>query len=222
MRYVPLSSEYNIDGEEFVQLTRQDVALLFPNDSQFLLGMRLFRFIQGLCRKDQDDDESIELFSDDESASPKSKPAIPKSKAATPKFKAATPAENKSTPKSVATMSKSTIPTTKSTRDSATPPQSKRSGGPTLAQFKLPKFDPDLETALQNDAVYNPHKRAKIIRKACEALLGFHRENETEVTTTSQEELAEVLLERAPQSLSDPAKISKDPAVGIYRCECTY
>ena len=68
--------------------------------------------------------------------------------------------------------------------------------------------------ALRKDAVYNPQKRAKIVRKACKALLGFTTESDTEVTTTNQEELAEALLQRAPQSLSDPAKLSKDPVVG--------
>ena len=51
----------------------------------------------------------------------------------------------------------------------------------TTLQFKLPKFDPDIKMALRKDAVYNPQKRAKIVRKACEALLGFTRESDTEV-----------------------------------------
>ena len=79
--YLSLSSEYNIDGEEFLQMTRQDVALLFPNE--FLLGMRLFRVIEGLHTRRDDEDDSIELFSSDEEnaiSTPKTtKPTPPKS-----------------------------------------------------------------------------------------------------------------------------------------------
>ena len=83
----------------------------------------------------------------------------------------------------------------------------------TPISFRLPKFDPDLESALEKDAFFNPNKRAKLIRKACEALAGYCREKDQVVTPSLQEGLATALLQRAPNSLGDPATINQDPAV---------
>lgn len=70
--------------------------------------------------------------------------------------------------------------------------------------FTLPVFEPDLEQAIKKDAFYNPQKRAKLIRKACEAMAGYCRENSTTPTTDLREELAKTLVSMAPRSLSDP------------------
>ena len=70
--------------------------------------------------------------------------------------------------------------------------------------FTLPVFEPDLEQAIEKDAFYNPQKRAKLIRKACEAMAGYCRENNITPTTDLREELAKTLVSMAPRSLSDP------------------
>ena len=83
----------------------------------------------------------------------------------------------------------------------------------TPISFRLPKFDPDLESALEKDSFFNPNKRAKLIWKACEALAGYCREKDQVVTHSLQEGLATALLQRAPNSFGDPATINQDPAV---------
>ena len=70
--------------------------------------------------------------------------------------------------------------------------------------FTLPVFEPDLEQAIEKDAFFNTQKRAKLIRKACEAMAGYCRENNTTPTPDLREELAKTLVSMAPRSLSDP------------------
>lgn len=80
----------------------------------------------------------------------------------------------------------------------------KRLGGPSYS-FALPKFDASLERALSQDAIYDSNTRAKLIRKSCEHLEGFCLEHNLKVSKERQEHLANLLLERAPLSLSDPS-----------------
>ena len=72
--------------------------------------------------------------------------------------------------------------------------------------FALPSYEPDLEQAIKSDSFYNPYKRAKLIRKSCEALAGYCRENEIPVTTELRSNLATALVQLAPKSLSDDGK----------------
>lgn len=72
--------------------------------------------------------------------------------------------------------------------------------------FSLPSYEPDLEQAIKSDSFYNPYKRAKLIRKSCEALAGYCRENEIPVTTELRSHLATALVQLAPKSLSDDGK----------------
>lgn len=74
--------------------------------------------------------------------------------------------------------------------------------------FALPTYEPDLEQAIKSDSFYNPHKRAKLIRKSCEALAGYCRENEMPVTTELKSHLAKALVQLAPKSLSDDGKLA--------------
>ncbi len=85
----------------------------------------------------------------------------------------------------------------------------KRAGGPSPPSFSLPKFDAVLERALSEDSFYDPNTRAKLIRKACEHLEGFCLEHGLEINKERQDEVAKLLLERAPHSLSDPSGTTK-------------
>ena len=112
------------------------------------------------------------------------------------------------------------VSTTQPGTSQTTPTSSrKRVGGPSPPSFSLPKFDAVLERALAEDGFYDPNTRAKLIRKACKHLEGFCLEHGLEITKERQDELARLLLERAPHSLSDPSgatkrkKQSSDPAV---------
>lgn len=80
----------------------------------------------------------------------------------------------------------------------------------------MPTYEPDLEQAIKSDSFYNPHKRAKLIRKSCEALAGYCRENELPVSTELKSNLAKALVQLAPKSLSDDGKsaVSYVPEAG--------
>lgn len=39
-------TDCKIDGKHFLQLSRQDIAVLFPKSEQFIFGMTLFRYIE--------------------------------------------------------------------------------------------------------------------------------------------------------------------------------
>ena len=82
--------------------------------------------------------------------------------------------------------------------------------------FSLPTYEPDLEQAIKSDSFYNPHKRAKLIRKSCEALAGYCRENEVPVTTELRNHLATALVQLAPKSLSDDGKSTVSLSLAKY------
>ncbi len=70
-----------------------------------------------------------------------------------------------------------------------------------------------MEEALEKDTFFNPNKRAKLVRRACDALAGYCREHDLQPTGELQAKLSDILISRAPNSLSDPTHISKDPSV---------
>jgi hypothetical protein len=111
---------------------------------------------------------------------------------------ASTPVSTQNTPESSVTPSQTTPTSSR-----------KRAGGPSMPSFSLPKFDAVLERALAQDGFYDPNARAKLIRKACEHLEGFCLEHGLEITKERQDELATLLLEKAPHSLSDPSVTTK-------------
>ena len=85
----------------------------------------------------------------------------------------------------------------------------KRSGGPSLPSFKLPKFDAALERALFQDSIYDSSTRAKLVCKSCEHLEGFCLEHGLTITKEQQNNLARILLARASKSLADPPGLLK-------------
>ena len=56
----------------------------------------------------------------------------------------------------------------------------------------------------KKDAFFNPHKRAKLIRKACEAMARYCHEQDIVPSKELREDLAKTLVKLAPRSLSDP------------------
>lgn len=194
-------TEKGITGEDFLELSREDLAILFPKD--FMIGKRLFKYVANFSTTLPD--PSIQQPSlGGSSTSSSLDNTVEISPASTPVFTQKTPSESSVT-------QSGTAQTTTSSR--------KRVGGPSPPSFGLPKFDAVLERALAEDSFYDPNARAKLIRKACEHLEGFCLEHGLEITKERQDELARLLLERAPHSLSDPAgatkrkKQSSDPAV---------
>ena len=160
-------SEYNVDGKRMLQLSRNDIAILFPKEDQFALGMDLFKYIETLQATSSGGGASL--------------PKPPENNGAS----------NPQQPNSLGT-------------GAAKPQQSASRKHPSSSlPFTLPLFEPDLEQAIKKYAFFNPQKRAKLIRKACEAMAGYCRENSTTPSMDLQE-LAKTLISMAQRSLSDP------------------
>ena len=106
-----------------------------------------------------------------------------------------------STPASGGTSSSAVDTTPKTTK--------KRSGGPSPPTFVLPKYDAALERALSQDSIYDSSTRAKLVRKSCEHLEGCCLEHGLAITKEQQDNLAHLLLARAPNSLGDPPGVLK-------------
>ena len=170
--------ENGISGEDFLELNREDFAILFPND--FMIGKRLNKYVanfnttlpsMGQPSTSSSLDNTIEISP---ASTPVSTQKIPSESPVTP------PATSQTTPTS----------------------SRKHAGDPSVPSFSLPKFDAVLERALAEDGFYDPNTRAKLIRKACEHLEGFCLEHGLEITKERQDELATLLLERAPHIAS--------------------
>ena len=56
-------AERNVDGKTFVDLRREDIALVFPGPDKFLLGMKLYKLVQK-HRSDPDSINTQELLRD--------------------------------------------------------------------------------------------------------------------------------------------------------------
>ena len=151
----------HIDGKHFLKLSRNDIAILFPKDDQFVLGMDLFKYIETL-------------------------------RAALPSEGASALRAQQSTSGSM-TVSQQPKPSASGV--------AKRKRPNSSLPFMLPIFELDLELAIKKDAFYNPQKRAKLIRKASEAMAGYCRENHIVPTTDLREELAKTLVAIARKTL---------------------
>ena len=188
-------TDHKVDGHHFLQLSRQDIAILFPKSEQFIFGMNLYKYIEEINRPSA---------STSDGASQASDPSTSKQASS----KQATPASDHTTAK------KSSLSDPSSASNSSNNPTSnslkaagrKRSFSTLPPGFSLPSYEPDLEQAIKSDSFYNPYKRAKLIRKSCEALAGYCRENEMPVTTELRSHLATALVQLAPKSLSDDGK----------------
>ena len=189
-------TENGISGEDFLELNREDFSILFPKD--FMIGKRLNKYVANFNTSLPSPSvmpEQAWPSVGQPSTSSSFDNTIEISPASTPVSTQKTPSESPVTP-----------PATSQT----TPTSSrKRTGGPSMPSFSLPKFDAVLERALAEDGFYDPNARAKLIRKACEHLEGFCLEHGLEITKERQDELATLLLERAPHSLSDPSVTTK-------------
>ena len=180
-----LLAERNIDGKTFVDLSREDIALVFPGPDKFLLGMKLYKLVQ-THRSDPDSINTQELLRDLDNCGDNL-------------------ADNSSVTNSSVTSRPSTSGTKRSrstsSATSAGPPQKKLQNA---SDFRLPKFSPDIEKCIHNDSFYTSPQRNKIIRESCTALYGYCREKERPVTSGDKHMLAKLIYDCAPKSLGDP------------------
>ena len=203
-----MHTEKGISGEDFLELSREDLAILFPN--HFMIGKRLHKYIENF---------NTTLPDPSPQQQPPSMGGPPISYSVNNTIEIS-PA---STPVSTPSAPSGGSPVTPSGTSQTTPASSrKRIGGSSPPSFNLLKFDAALERALAEDSFFDPNQRAKLIRKACEHLEGYCLEHGLEITKERQDEVARLLLERAPHNLSDPSistkrkKKSSDPGVSDY------
>ena len=142
-------TEKGIDGEAFLDLTREDLDILFPKN--FLLGKKLYKYISLL---DAHRPASLSPFPDG------SPPRSSRSLTETPPS---------STPSSQANSSASS--TQLLSQDTPTSSR-KRLGGPSHS-FALPKFDASLERALSEDAIYDSQYPCEADKKIVRAFRGI-------------------------------------------------
>lgn len=166
--------ERQIDGETFSNLSREDIATIFPAHEKFILASKLYKIIQ-LVRKageassqtvnDQTSDFELSCTSSTSTGS-----SVNRKRASKPD----------------------------SMSDSAPLPKKKNTG-----PFKLPVYSPDIQNCIKRDAFYTLTQRNRLIRESCVALRGYCWKNGDTVSNERKRSLAKMLQDLAPKSLSD-------------------
>ena len=145
-------------------MSMNDIAILFPKEDQFLLGMDLFKYIEKLRATLPEGASTPE-----NGASNRQQPKPSSS---------GNGVVNSSQPKPLSSENHTAGPSkqkpSSSVNDVTKPQQFPSRKRPSSSlPFTLPVFEPDLEQAIEKDAFYDPQKRSKLIRKACEAMAGW-------------------------------------------------
>lgn len=194
-------TERQVDGDSFIQLTREDFSLLFPENDKFLVGSKLYRIAkaQKAIAAKQDMCRDTESLLGDLSAVEGEASCLLQSKHPS---RASTPASGVLTPSN---KSLSNISVPSSSRYSDQPPRKKRCVEATDAdiRFKLPVFSPTIRQCIKKDAFYTSTQRNCLIKEACTSLRSYCWEKEESVTNLDKRELARSLCELAPKSLGD-------------------
>lgn len=204
--------ERHIDGESFIELTREDFSIIFPSNEKFMIGSRLYKIARD-ARSNSDVRNTASLLDDldqfDSSASQGcTSSAI--SRASTP---GSHDSGRKSSDHSSYSMAqKQACDSRAPKRRSADPISSSESES---CKFKLPVFSPDVKKCILKDAFYTSTQRNRLIKEACTALRGHCWEKEQPITSFEKKDLAKSLYELAPKSLGDPGNRSK-PEVSIH------
>ena len=183
---IPLpSTDKGIDGALFCSLSREDLAVLFPRDDQFVTGVKLYKHIQE-CRRDQLNDSACSSVVGISHCN--------------------------SSIVSDATSKRHPSTSCDSHHSSDSGPSSKsrkRSVDQSLVGFDFTEFSPDIKDAIKRDAFLTAAKRNKLIREACRSFKGHCRQGGMAITQEGKKELSKKLYSLAPKSLGDP------PSVGV-------
>ena len=140
-------TDKGITGEDFLELNREDLAILFLKD--FMIGKWLFKYIANFSTTLPDSSNIQQPSLGGSSTSSSLDNTVEVSPASTPVFMQKTASES---------------PVTQPGTSWTTPTSSrKRVGGPSLPSFSLLKFDAVLKRALAEDSFYDPNTRAKLI-----------------------------------------------------------
>lgn len=180
-----------MNGEAFINLSREDLAIVFNQPAQFILASKLYKIVQKAR------EESTQDLLDELSQLEKDTPWSGSQSIAS------------STTTSTPSSSKSSAPFGTRRKRSNTD-LSSNAGSMKCAKvtenFQLPFFSPVIQECIKKDAFYTTSQRNKLIREACTSLRGFCCGKGETVTMERKRELARMLLKLAPKSLKDPEK----------------
>ena len=161
-------AERKIDGATLCLMSREDIAILYPGCEQFILGMKLYKFIQeqrGVVSDSSFGNGSINSGSTSEDF------AAPNSR------KRSTHNEDLGS-----SQKRSVHDDTLSCSSAGSNPCSSTLSNKS-SEFKLPFFSRDVEKAIEKDQFYTSAKRSKLIREACRALKGHCRSGNRTVSS---------------------------------------
>ena len=192
--YLYMYTERCIDGDVFCGLSREDLAIIFPEVSQFILGVKLYRLIQKMRKRVTADSDITSQDSDIGSVFSSKTSSAQKS------------AKNVSQPNTSVSFS-SGGECSHSSKALGTESR-KRSAGTTHEEFTLPEFSPDVQQAIKADQFFTAAKRNKLIREACRAYKGYFRSAKKDITSEDKRKLGKLLYSLAPKSLGDPEDLA--------------
>lgn len=202
--------ERQIDGESFVELTREDFSLIFPNNDKFLVGSRLYKTAKNaksVGESGQRNTDSLLYEMDDLAGSFSSQTSMAKSSASC----APLPASGSSTPHS--TVSRASTPVSRKSSASTiscdefgTARKKRCIDHGSGKQFQLPVFSPGVTRCIRKDEFYTSTQRNRLIKEACNHLRGFCWEQGLPISNAAKRDLAKSLHGLAPKSLGDPGK----------------
>ena len=198
--------ERAIDGTVFCSLSREDIAIIFPKDNQFILVVRLYKFVQ----KSRFQDE-YGLESENHSTSLTDVASLSSKTSSTP-----------ATTSSFSVSSHVKKSSNKSTGPSNVLATNRKRVSDKCHEFTWPKFSPDLEQAIKADQFVTPAKSNKFIHEACRAYKGYCQSIDKEVTTEDKKKLSTMLCELAPKSLGDPDCLAVAGVPEVMTITCLY
>ena len=182
-------SERFIDGEAFTQLTREELGMIYHSNEKFLLASKLYRIAQRRQYSTRDTSSLLAELSEAEGDLLTS------------------PAPSVSSSNSAWSLKRHLE------RDD--PPNKKKCTEHVASKFTLPVFSPDIKKCIRGDAFYTSTQRNRLIKEACVALRGYCWEREKSILNHDKKNLAKMLCELAPKSLSDQGTSHSSPEVSL-------
>jgi hypothetical protein len=190
-------------------MSREDLAIIFPKDNQFILGVKLYQLIQKMRKQvstdldaSQESDIGSVLSSKRSSAQPSIK-TLSRANTSSASFRSGGECSHSSNasqdprPKK----NKEIVPQTDISPISTE--SRKRPSGIACEEFSLPEFSPDVQQAIKADQFITSAKRNKLIREACRAYKGYCRSVRKDITSEGKRKLGRMLYGLAPKSLGD-------------------
>ena len=196
------SVDNNIYGQDFLEMTREDIAVLIPDN--FVLGMKLYKVIMNYRQVSVSPSTSTSSIDNEDSdmlnVSQSSSSSV------------------SSTMQSLAVKKRASAFIEGSTSDCAKRLKSS-------VKFSLPMFSEDVQRCIDQDAVLTTQQRNKIIRECCRALQGHCRQHGQPVSSDLKRFSAKLLSQQCPNSLGKEVYVKNHCILDCFEhkvSECGY